>query len=123
MKIKQYMEYVGKPLWYVLGEETQISNVTITDTTCIWTEIDYQMVYVQDGNNLGIILSNGSFVNIASNYGYGIKIISRKENAISFQYVSTQKKQEAIIIYEKDAENSLLATMAKWGVAISVETL
>ena len=117
------MEYVGKPLWYVLGEETQISNVTITDTTCIWTEIDYQMVYVQDGNNLGIILSNGSFVNIASNYGYGIKIISRKENAISFQYVSTQKKQEAIIIYEKDAENSLLATMAKWGVAISVETL
>lgn len=113
----------GKLLWYVLGEETQISNVTITDTICIWNETDYQMVYVQDGNNLGIILSDGSFVNIASNYGYGIKTNSNEENAISFQYVSTQKKQEAIIIYEKGAEDGLLTNMSKWGIAISVETL
>ena len=92
----------GKMLWYVLGEETQISDVAITDTTCIWNETDYQRVYVQDGNNLGVILSDGTFVNIASDYGYGIKVIFNQEDAINFLYVSTEKKQ-ASILWEKDA--------------------
>lgn len=118
-----YVSEEGKLFFYKLGEKTEVTGIAITDTTCIWNTNDYQMMYIQDGNDLQIILSDGTFVKIASDYGYGIKMIPYCDGVVLFGYISAEKKQEAVVVYEKEKENNLLATMLKYSVAICVETM